>query len=197
MKTVELKGFKREGTGKKVAKVLRNEEKVPCILYGGEKNVNFYVEERDLKSLIYTPATFLLKVDIEGTIYNAIIQDMQYHPVSDRPIHVDFLQISDNKEVKISVPVKLHGFAEGVKQGGKLQLVMRRLKVKALPANLPDQLDINIDDLTLGKTIKIGELDYENLELLDSRNAVVVAVRLTRAARGAMLAAKKEDGNEE
>lgn len=191
MKKITLKGFERPEVGKKVAKKLRADEQVPCVVYGGEKNLHLHVTEKELKKIIETPNVYLINIEFEGKSVDCVLQDIQYHPVSDRPIHVDFLEINDQKPVKIQVPVKLTGFAEGVKQGGKLSLNMRRLKVKAIAANLPDFVEIDITNLKLGKTIKVGELSFDNIELLDAKNAVVVAVRLTRAARGNLQAAKE------
>lgn len=198
MKTIELKGNLREDLGKKSSKLLRKDEKVPCVLYGGETNVHFYVTERSLKHIIYTPHVYVIKLDVDGKKFDAIVQDMQFHPVHDRPVHIDFLEVKEDKVVKISLPVQLNGFPVGVQQGGKLNLDSRKLKVSALAKDLPDLLEIDVTDLSLGKTIKIGDLSFDNLELLDSKNAVVASVRLTRAARAVGdLAAGEEEGSEE
>ncbi|TAJ13423.1 50S ribosomal protein L25/general stress protein Ctc [Marinilabiliaceae bacterium JC017] len=185
MKTIDIKGFKREETGKSATKQLRQAGSVPCVLYGGEEVAHFSTPQKDMRNLFYTPNVYIVKLNIDGKEVNAILQDVQFHPVTDEVIHIDFLQIKDDKPVVIEIPVKLEGFAEGVKAGGKLQLEMRKLKVKALAKDLPDTLNINIDHLGLGKATQVGELNFENLELLNAKNAVVVAVRLTRAARAA------------
>jgi large subunit ribosomal protein L25 len=190
MQTFDLKGTKREAGGKKAAKALRASGNVPCIVYGGENEITFSVAEGDFRNLIYTPNVYIVNLNIDGTVKTAILKDIQFHPVSDRILHVDFLEIFDNKPTTIAIPVKLVGNSEGVKAGGKLQLEMRKLNVKGLPANLPDNLEIDITNLGLGKTIQVGELAYENLEILNAKNAVVVAVKLTRAARAAAEAAK-------
>ncbi len=188
MKKIELKASKREVIGKKAAKELRKKEVVPGVLYGGEKVVHFAIEEKQLKDLIYTPSVYIVDLDVEGTKVEAILQDIQFHPVSDRVVHIDFLQIFEDKPVVIEIPVKLTGLAEGVKAGGRLSLDQRKLRVKALPGNLPDTLDIKVDSLKLGQSIQVGALEFENLELLNAKNSVVAAVKLTRAARAAQQA---------
>lgn len=190
MQTFDLKGTKREAGGKKAAKALRSTGNVPCIVYGGDKEITFSVAEGDFRNLIYTPNVYIVNLNIDGEVKTAILKDIQFHPVSEKILHVDFLEIFENKATTIAIPVKLTGNSEGVKAGGKLQLEMRKLNVKGLPANLPDNLEIDITNLGLGKTIQVGELSYENLEILNAKNAVVVAVKLTRAARAAAEAAK-------
>jgi len=185
MEKVELKGSKRELIGKKATKELRKENKVPGVLYGGKEVVHFVIEEKQLKCLIYTPNVYTVSLDVDGTKFEAVMQDVQFHPVSDRVLHIDFLQIFEDKPVVIEVPVILNGFAEGVKAGGKLTQEQRKLRVKALPANLPDVLDVSIDHLKLGDSVQVGSLSFDNLELLNAKNSVVAAVKLTRAARAA------------
>ena len=189
MQTIELSAKKRAELGKSSTKQLRKNEEVPCVLYGGKEVTHFAAPANSFRKLIFTPNVYIVSLDIDGKKSNAIIQDIQYHPVSDEILHVDFLQVSDDKPIVIEIPVKLNGFAEGVKAGGKLTLERRKLKVKGLAKNLPDTLDINIDNLGLGKTIQISDLNFDNLELLNAKNAVVVAVRLTRAARAAQQSA--------
>ncbi len=190
MQTFDIKGTKRVPGGKKATKALRASGMVPCVIYGGAEEVAFSVVEGDFKNLVYTPHIYIVNVDIDGQVFKAILKDIQFHPVSGKILHVDFLQISDDKPVTIAIPVKINGNSEGVKAGGKLQLEMRKLSVKGLPANLPDVLDIDITNLGLGKVIKVGELKYDNIEVLNAKNAVVVAVKLTRAARAAAEAKK-------
>lgn len=185
MKSIKIKGSLRAVVGKKDAKILRREEKVPCVLYGTSEPVHFSTLEKDLELLINTPNVYTVKLDIDGKSCDAIIQDTQYHPVSDKPLHFDFLQIAEDRKVVIDIPITLEGFAPGVQAGGKLQLAQRRLKVKGFLKDLPDTLKIDINELTLGKTIKIEDLNFDNLELLAAKNAVVCAVKLTRAARAA------------
>ncbi len=188
MKKIELKASKREAIGKKAAKELRKKEIVPGVLYGGKEVAHFAIEEKQLKALVYTPNVYIVELDIEGTKVEAILQDIQFHPVSDHVVHIDFLQIFEDKPVVIEIPVKLVGFAEGVKAGGRLSLEQRKLRVKALPSALPDTLDVKIDHLKLGQSIQVGALNFENLELLNAKNSVVAAVKLTRAARAAQQA---------
>ncbi len=185
MQKIEIKAFKRENLGKKATKQLRNNGEVPCVIYGGKDVVHFYSTENEFKNLIYSPHVYLVTLNVDGTKYDAIIKDLQFHPVSDRMLHADFLQISDDKPITIEIPVKLEGLAEGVKSGGKLQLEQRKLKVKGLAKNIPNELLINISSLGLGKVIQVGDLNYNNLELLNAKNSVVVSVKLTRAARAA------------
>ncbi|MDX9852643.1 MAG: 50S ribosomal protein L25/general stress protein Ctc [Tenuifilaceae bacterium] len=190
MKSIELKGSLRTETGKKISKKLRNEEQVPAILYGGEAPVVFSVVAKDLKPIIYTPNVFVIKLDVNGTVYNAILKDIQFHPVSDAIIHVDFQQIFDDKKVTVALPVVLTGVAEGARQGGKLMLVTRKLRANGLVKDMPDTLDIDVTDLGLGKTRLVGDLKFENFQIVDPKSTVVAAVKLTRAARGAQAAAE-------
>jgi len=184
MKTFELTGSKREGTGKKAAKAYRKESLVPCVLYGGEEVVHFTVTKEGIRKLIYTPEVHIVDLTVGGKKYAAILKDSQYHPVSDELLHADFQQVFADKPVVLEIPIVLEGLAEGVKGGGKLSMDMRKLKVKGLYKNFPERLVINIENLGLGKTIQVGNLNFENLELLNSKDNVVAAVKLTRAARG-------------
>jgi len=190
MKTFQLEGSNREQTGKKAAKAYRKESLVPCVLYGGEEVIHFTVTKEGVRKLIYTPEVHIVDLTIDGKTSKAILKDMQFHPVSEELLHVDFLQISDTKPVVIEIPVVLEGLAEGVKSGGKLSLEMRKLRVKGLYKDLPEKLLINVEELGLGKTIQVGGLHFDQLELLNSKDNVVVAVKLTRAARGAATTGK-------
>lgn len=185
MQKIEIKAVKREDLGKTATKQLRKEENVPCVLYGGKDVVHFYASENEFRKLIYSPNVYLVTLNVDGSKYDAIIKDAQYHPVSEKMLHADFLQISDDKPITIEIPVKLEGLAEGVKAGGKLQLEQRKLRVKGLAKYVPDELVVNISNLGLGKGIQVGHLNYPNLELLNAKNSVVVSVKLTRAARAA------------
>ena len=191
MQVFDLKGEVRNDLGKKATKAVRYAGKVPCVLYGGEANVHFAVLDKDLKKLLYTPNVYLINLDLDGKSYGAVMRDIQFHPVKDTILHVDFYQIDETKPIVMEVPVQLEGLAEGVKAGGKLTLQMRKLKVKALYNAIPEKLIVNVSHLGLGKTVKVGELSYEGLELLNAKEAVVCAVKLTRAARGAAAAAGK------
>lgn len=188
MQTIELKVAKRTEVGKTSSKQLRKDEMVPCVLYGGKENIHFSAPAKEFNKLVYTPNVYLVDLNIDGKKVNAIMKDIQFHPVSDKIVHMDFLEIDMNKEVTMEIPVVLSGFAEGVKAGGKLLLEMRKLRVKGLAKNLPDTLNIAIDNLGLGKTIQVKDLSFDKLEVLNAKNAVVVSVRLTRAARAAQQA---------
>ena len=198
MKSIEIKGSLRTETGKKAAHSLRQNNGVPCVLYGMQKDENgnqvathFTVTVDGLRKLVYTPHIYVVDLNIDGKIVNAIMKDIQFHPVTDAILHVDFLQINEENPIVMEVPVQLEGLAEGVKAGGKLALQTRKLKVKALYNLIPERLVVNVTNLGLGKTIKVGELNYEGLTLLNAKEAVVCAVKLTRAARGAAATAGK------
>ncbi|MFC2112474.1 50S ribosomal protein L25/general stress protein Ctc [Bacteroidota bacterium] len=180
MKTFDLKASLRKDTGKKESKDLRKQELVPCVLYGGEKNVHFAVIEKSFQYLIYTPDVFLVKLDIEGEKYDAVIKDIQFHPVSDRILHVDFSQVVDGKKVTINLPVQLTGSSEGMLEGGKLRQRRRSLKVRGLATDMPDHLDIDITSLGIGDSMKVGDLEYDNLEILDPHRAMIVGVVSSR-----------------
>ncbi|MCE5224766.1 MAG: 50S ribosomal protein L25/general stress protein Ctc [Porphyromonadaceae bacterium] len=185
MKTFQLEGTPRTEIGKKAAKAIRKEDMIPAIIYGGESTIHFNVTKEAVRKLIYTPEIFVIDLTIGDKKTKAIIKDMQFQPVTDAVLHIDFLEVFDNKPIVMEVPVALEGFAEGVKAGGKLSLEMRKLKVKALYNLIPEKLTINIDSLGLGKTLQVGALNFEGLEIMNAKNAVVCAVKLTRAARGA------------
>ncbi|WP_101690114.1 50S ribosomal protein L25/general stress protein Ctc [Dysgonomonas massiliensis] len=191
MKTFNLKATERKNLGKTSSKALRNGDAIPAVLYGKANEallVHFEVEREAVRKLIYTPEIFLVNLDIDGKEYKAILKDIQTHPVTDRVLHLDFLFVAEDKPVVIDVPVVLDGLAEGVRAGGKLSLDLRKLKVKALYNAIPEKLHVNVEKLALGKSIQVGQLHFEGLELLNAKNNVVCRVQLTRAARG--LAAK-------
>ena len=216
MKTFQLNGTARTDLGKKAVKGLRKQGLIPAVLNGGElvelpyqgalkpceklvelpggkKGIivtDFTVTKDAVRKLVYTPDIFAVELTIDGEKKMAVLKDLQFHPVTDAILHMDFLEVSDKKPVVMEVPVQLEGHAEGVRAGGKLSLSMRKLKVKAIYSNIPERLVINIDNLGLGKTLQVGELHFEGLELMNAKNAVVCAVNLTRAARGAQAAAK-------
>ena len=156
---------------------------------GNQVATHFTVTNDGLRNLVYTPHIYVVNLDIEGKVVTAIMKDIQFHPVTDRILHVDFLQIDEANPIVMEVPVKLEGLAEGVKAGGKLALQVRKLKVKALYNAIPERLVVDVTSLGLGKTIKVGELSYEGLQILNAKEAVVCAVKLTRAARSAQAAA--------
>lgn len=185
MKTFELKGSLRTELGKKANKALRKEGMVPCELYGGGENIHFAVSEKVFTKLLFTPEVYIINADVDGKKFSAILRDVQFHSVNDKPLHADFYQIFENKPFEVELPIRIEGFAKGIQSGGKLAIITRKLKVKGLMANLPENLLIEVSDLGLGRSIQVGELTYENLELLNAKNAVVVQVKLTRAARAA------------
>ena len=189
MKTFQLEGTPRTEIGKKAAKAIRKEDMIPAVIYGGESTIHFNVTKDAVRKLIYTPEIFVIDLTIGDKKTKAVIKDMQFHPVTDAVLHIDFLEVFDNKPIVMEVPVALEGFAEGVKAGGKLSLEMRKLKVKALYNLIPEKLTINIDSLGLGKTLQVAALDFEGLEIMNAKNAVVAQVKLTRAARGAAASA--------
>ena len=198
MKEINVKGTARAAFGKKAAREIRKANAVPCNLYGEAKDENgapvalpFTVTNDELRNLIYSPDIYAVNLNIDGKECKAILKEIQFHPVKDNVLHVDFYEITDTKPIVMEVPIKLNGLAEGVKAGGKLALQMRKIKVKALYNVIPEKLIINVSHLGLGKTIKVGELSFEGLELISAKEAVVCAVKLTRAARGAAAAAGK------
>lgn len=200
MKSIEVKGSarniaERSSEQKKALKEMRRKNEVPCVLYGADKDAegntvttHFTVTVEGLRNLVYTPHIYVVNLDIDGKKINAILKDIQFHPVKDTILHVDFYQIEESRPIVMEVPVLLEGLADGVRAGGKLSLQTRKLKVKALYNSIPEKLNIDVTKLGLGKTIKVGELSYEGLELLNAKEAVVCAVKLTRAARGAAAA---------
>ena len=195
MKSIEVKGTARtiaehSSEQSRALKALRKNNCVPCVLYGAGDNVHFTVTNDEVRNLIYTPHIYVVDLVIDGKKVKAILKDVQFHPVKDSILHIDFFQIDELKPIIMEVPVQLEGLAEGVKAGGKLTLQMRKLKVKALYNVIPEKLTVNVAHLGLGKTVKVGELSYEGLTLLNAKEAVVCAVQLTRAARGLAAAGK-------
>jgi large subunit ribosomal protein L25 len=183
MKSITIKGSKRESVGKVATKALRNADKVPCVLYGGENAIHFSVEEKAFKKLVYTPNVYTATIELEGEkAATCILKDIQFHPVSDRILHVDFYQLFDDKEVTMEIPVNLVGSSPGVMIGGSLRFPNRKLKVKALPGNLPDSIDADISKLEIGDKLFISELEAKDCTILHPENTVVAQVRMSRAA---------------
>ena len=184
MKSITINGSKRESVGKVATKALRNADKVPCVLYGGENPLHFSANELDFSKLVYTPNAHTVVLDINGDQkINAILQDIQFHPVSDKILHVDFYQLSDDKEVNMEIPVIIEGSAPGVMlEGGTLEISKRKLKVRALPKNLPDFINVDISSLKLGNKITTAELESEDFTILHPDNTVVCKVRTSRAS---------------
>ncbi|NLV52718.1 MAG: 50S ribosomal protein L25 [Bacteroidales bacterium] len=192
MKEITLNAQTRAEFGKKANKVLRKEGMIPAVFYGVEKDEKglpvskaIKISEKELAKLLYTPNVYIVNLIVDGTPVKAILKDLQSDYVTDRPVHVDFYQITEDKPVVFEIPVKLNGLAEGVRAGGKLALNVRKLAVKALYTQFPDTLDIDVTSLGLGKSMKVAALSYEGLEIITSKEVVVCAVRMTRAARAA------------
>ncbi len=189
MKTVEVKGSLRESVGKTNSKNLRKQDQIPCVLYGNGENVHFHTHENSFKEVVYTPNAYLVKLDIDGKAFDAVLRDIQFHPVSDKIIHADFYQVHEKEPVWMRMPVVLTGNAIGVLNGGRLVQKMRKVKVKGLASQLPDEITIDITDLAIGKSIKIANLTFDGIEFMEPANAVVV---LIKTARAAVLAAEEE-----
>ena len=184
MKSITIKGSKRESVGKVATKALRNADKVPCVLYGGDNPLHFSANELDFSKLVYTPNAHTVVLDINGDQkINAILQDIQFHPVSDKILHVDFYQLSEDKEVNMEIPVVIEGSAPGVLlEGGTLEISKRKLKVRALPKNLPDFINVDISSLKLGNKILTADLESEDFSIQHTDNTVVCKVRTSRAS---------------
>ncbi len=192
MKSITIKGSQRESVGKKATKALRNAGKVPCVLYGGDKPVHFSADEKAFKSLIYTPEVFTATIELEGATYSAVLQDVQFHPVSDEILHIDFYQLFEDKAVTMEIPVRLVGKSKGVMIGGALRHNLRKLKVKALPANLPDFIEADITELEIGNKLYVTTLQNDNYAILHPDNTVVAQVRMSRNAAKAAAEAEKK-----
>jgi large subunit ribosomal protein L25 len=195
MKSITIKGSQRESVGKVATKAVRNAGMVPCVIYGGKEPIHFAAEEKAFKSLVYTPNAHTVVIDLDGKTTNAVLQDIQFHPVSDRINHIDFFQLDDAKEIIMEVPVKVTGTSPGVLLGGVLNLNQRRLKVKALPKNLPDFVEANISEMQMGNKLYVTKLPTNNFKLMHPDNTVVAQVKISRAAmKAAQEAAKAEKG---
>lgn len=193
MKTFELAGQVRTDLGKQAVKAIRQADNIPAIIYGGAQETvadHFIVSNADVRKLIYSPEVFMVELNIDGNKHKSILQDIQFHPVTDNILHLDFLRVYDDRPMTVELPVVLEGLAPGVRAGGRMALDMRKLKVKGLLANMPEKLTIDVSKLELGQTIQVGELNFDGLELLNGAKAVVCRVQLTRAARGAAAAEK-------
>lgn len=182
MKTIEIKGTLRNELGKKSTKQIRKEGNVPCVIYGKESNIHFYAHENSFKKLIYTHEAHLVNIKLEDTAYRAVLQDKQFHPVTDRLLHADFVQALENKPVIIDIPVTITGESVGVKAGGKLSVKRRHLKVKGIPEQLPEELLVDVTDLKIHNSLKVGDLSFDNLELLDPKIVTVVTVGTSRVS---------------
>ncbi len=184
MKTVEIIGYNRANLGKTEAKQLRADGNVPCVLYGGKEQTHFYAPMILFRDVVYTPEARFVELNVEGKKVRAILQDLQFHPVSEVILHADFLELFDDKPVTMEIPLKTEGNAPGVQSGGKLIMKLTHLKVKALPANMPEFITIDINDLKLGKTIKVRELSQGDYEIQNSPLVSLCSVEVPRAMRG-------------
>lgn len=198
MKEISINGTSRADMGKKASKIARKEGLIPCVIYGEKKGENglpeaqhFVVSERELNKVIYSPDIYLVRINLDGTERTAVIREMQFHPVKDNVLHVDFYEVVPGKQIVMAVPISARGLAEGVRAGGKLIGMVRKLKVKATYDAIPEKLYIDVAHLGLGKSIKAGELSFEGLELVTPKDVVVYTVKMTRAAMGAAAAAAK------
>ena len=196
MKTLAINVKERENVGKTNTRALRNQGNVPCVLYGGEKQVTFYAHENDFRKLVYTPDTFVVELSIDGTVTKAIMQDIQFHPVTDKILHIDFLEVFDNKAITVSIPVNLNGTAIGVKNGGNLMFRRSKIITKGLVANLPNSIELNIEHLNIGMFTYIKDITVEGCELIAPGNSVVVGVKTARAVVEEEVEEEVEEGAE-
>lgn len=199
MKEISVKGQKRTDIGKKATKDLRKQGLVPCNIYGEEKDENglpkamaFAIPAADLRKVIYTPHVYVVNIDIEGENHVAVIKELQFHPVKDTLLHVDFYEVNEKKPITIGIPVKLNGLAQGVRDGGRMNLTVRKINVTAPYKQIPEVLDIDVTNLTIGKSIKVGELKFEGLEMATSKEVVVCSIKATRKSNAAAQAAEEE-----
>ena len=182
MKTIDLKGTARKELKKSAVKALRRNEQIPCVIYGnGSENIHFTVGEKELKNLVYTPNVYLVNLDIDGKVNQAVMREIQFHPVTDKILHIDFYAIDAAKPIAVDIPVVISGNSEGVRAGGKLHILNRKIKVSALPKDLPDTLPIDITNLALGKTITAGDLSFDKVDIITPKTTIICTVKLTRA----------------
>ncbi len=194
MKTVSLSGSLRGNVGKKDAAALRRDGRVPSVLYGGTEQIHFHVSELEVKKLIFSPDAYEVQLDLNGKMFRSIMKDIQFHPVTDRPVHIDFLQMFEDKEIAVQLPVRTVGNSVGVINGGRLAVNFRTVTVSALPNALPESIEVNITKLKIGQDVRVKNITLEGCRILQPDNAVVVAVKLTRAA---MSASGDDDEDEE
>ncbi|MBA4322712.1 MAG: 50S ribosomal protein L25 [Odoribacter sp.] len=183
MKTIEISGSFRKELGKKSSKELRKALNVPCVIYGGKENIHFHTHENNFKNLIYTPEAHLVNLKIEDKEFTVVLKDIQYHPVSDRIIHVDFTEVAANKPVIIGIPIKVTGDSVGIKAGGKLRIRRRSLLVKGFANDIPEFLPIDITEIKIHQSVKVGDLSFDKIELLDPKRSMVLAVATSRVAQ--------------
>ena len=197
MKSITIQGTKRENVGKKSTKALRDAELVPCVVYGGNEPLNFSTEEKSFKNLVYTPEAHTVSIEVDGQTIPAVLQDIQFHPITDRILHVDFYQLSEDKPVIMEVPIRITGRSKGVVAGGVLRQSFRKLKVKAIPANLPDESVVDVTPLRIGNKLYVAALKNEAYTFMHPDNAVVAAVKMSRNAMKGGAAAMEDEDEEE
>jgi len=180
MKSVSISAAKRVDLGKKEAKLSRAAGNVPCVMYGGKTNQHFTVKENALNNLVYTPKVYSVAIDIEGTTINALIKDIQFHPVTDRILHIDFIELVPGQEVNTFIPVVFEGSSIGVRNGGKLRTTLRKLSVRATPENLPDNVTLDISEMTIGEKVYVRDIEASNFDILTAGSAVIVSVKTAR-----------------
>ena len=196
MKSITIQGQKRENVGKKSTKALRDAELVPCVVYGGDQPLHFSTEEKSFKNLVYTPEAHTVVIELDGKKIEAVLQDIQFHPITDKILHVDFYQLSADKPVVMSVPVRITGRSKGVVAGGALRQSFRKLTLKAIPANLPDEIVIDVTPLKIGNKLYVGDIKNDAYTFLHPDNAVIVAVKMSRNAMKAGAAIVEDDDEE-
>lgn len=194
MKEVSLSGSVRSNVGKKDAKAVRVNGDIPCVIYGTGKQIHFSVKHIEMEKLVYTPDVNIISLEIDGTNYRSIIQDIQFHPVTDKIVHIDFIELQENKRVKVSIPLNLFGRSTGVLSGGKLQQIFKRVKVFALPNDIPASIEVDITKLKIGQSIRIKDINTAALNIINAPNAVVCSVKM---ARGAVANTSQDDLEEE
>lgn len=182
MKTIAIEGTLRSEVGSKSAKLLRREGNVPCVIYGGEENIHFYTEDKNFKELLFTAEAHLVEINLDGKTYKAVIRDVQYHPVTDETEHVDFYETSPDKEITILVPINLIGNARGVRNGGRLKVNLRKLRVKATEDHLPGQLDIDIENLRIGQAIRVEDVKTDGFEIMHEPQRTILTIQTARTA---------------
>jgi large subunit ribosomal protein L25 len=190
MQSVSLVGQKRTDLGKKASNDLRKAGSVPCTIYGGKENVNFSAPYNSFNNIIFTDKFMKVAIDVDGSKHEALVQALQFHPVSDKITHIDFLELTPGKKIVVDIPVRVSGFAKGVQAGGKLEQKLKKIRVKVAVESMIDEIHLDITDLDMGKSIKVKDLNYDGIEMLTAVNNPVVAISVPRAARGAAATAE-------
>lgn len=193
MKTLEVKGTSRTELGTKAAKAIRREGEIPAVIYSNKEIKHFNTNEKEVRSLIYSPDFAVVQLDLDGTAYRCILKDVQFHPVSEEILHIDFLQLIDGTPVKVEIPVRFKGVSPGVKQGGKLMQTVRKVKIKTIPENLVDELKVDISGLNLGQSVRVRDIEVnKNIEIMSAPGIPLAIIEIPRALRSAAQAAEKE-----